>query len=203
MIYQNIVRPLLFRCDAEWAHDQAIAWSARAQRLPGITRLSSCVHRVADPRLNVEIAEIPFANPVGLAAGYDKSGRAIALMESLGFGHIEIGSVSATPSSGNSRPRLWRLPDDQAICVHYGLPNEGADAVAQNLGRQQIGVPLGINLVNTNHALCVPMSSADAILDDYQTSANTLKEHASYFMLNLSCPNTADGRGFFDQTGVL
>nr|WP_182867300.1 quinone-dependent dihydroorotate dehydrogenase [Rhodopirellula sp. JC639] len=203
MFYHRIVRPMLFRMDPEWAHDQAIAWGDHASRVPGLMRLSSRLHRVSDPRLNIEVAGIRFTNPLGLAAGYDKSGRAIRMMASLGFSHVEIGSVSALPSTGNPAPRLWRLPADEAICVHYGLPNDGATEVANHLARQPIKVPLGINLVNTNHGVGAPAASADEILEDYVTSARTLKGHASYFMLNLSCPNTQDGRAFFDQPGHL
>ncbi|QEF97245.1 Dihydroorotate dehydrogenase (quinone) [Stieleria maiorica] len=203
MIYERIVRPLLFRFDPEWAHDQSITWADRGTRVPGLIRLSSRLHRVPDPRLNIEVAGIRFENPLGLAAGYDKSGRAIGALASLGFGHVEIGSVSASPSAGNPAPRLWRLPADEAICVHYGLPNDGAAEVANHLARQPITVPLGINLVNTNHGIGAEADSADEVLDDYVTSARTLQRHASYFMLNLSCPNTQDGRAFFDQPGHL
>ncbi|QDV46314.1 Dihydroorotate dehydrogenase (quinone) [Stieleria neptunia] len=203
MIYQRLVRPLLFRFDPEWTHDQAIAWGAAATRIPGLLRWASRMHGVDDTRLNIDVAGIPFKNPLGLAAGYDKSGRAVAAMASLGFGHVEIGSVSAMPSAGNPKPRLWRLPIDDAICVHYGLPNEGAAAVAKRLQGQRIDVPLGINLVNTNHGVCSDAISPDEILQDYVTAAETLRGCASYFMLNLSCPNTSDGREFFDAPGHL
>ncbi|QDV86633.1 quinone-dependent dihydroorotate dehydrogenase [Planctomycetes bacterium TBK1r] len=203
MIYQRLLRPLLFRFDPEWAHDQAIAWGAVATRIPGLLRCASRMHRVEDSRLNIQVAGISFENPLGLAAGYDKSGRAVAAMASLGFGHLEIGSVSAMPSAGNAKPRLWRLPIDHAICVHYGLPNDGAAAVAKRLQGQSISTPLGINLVNTNHGECLGALSNDEIIQDYVTAAETLQACASYFMLNLSCPNTSDGRAFFDTPGRL
>lgn len=203
MLYSRFIRPLLFRLDPEWAHDQAIAWSGRMQRIPGLVRLSSRIHQATDPRLHIEVAGISFDNPIGLAAGYDKSGRVISAMASLGFGHVEIGSISAMPSVGNPKPRLWRLPTDHAICVHYGLPNDGAEAVAERLKMIHVPVPLGINLVNTNRGHCGQTPSAEEILNDYRVSAMTLARFASYLMLNLSCPNTADGRAFFDQPGHL
>lgn len=197
MFYQKLIRPLLFRCDPEWAHQHAIKWSARAQRIPGWTSCCGWFHQVSDPRLCIDLAGIPLPNPIGLAAGYDKSGQAISAMASLGFGHVEIGSISRSPSPGNPQPRLWRLAADQAVCVHYGLPNDGATAVADHLSKQRITVPLGINLVNTNHGAGAPADDVETILQDYVDSAKTLATHASYLMLNLSCPNTCDGQAFF------
>jgi dihydroorotate dehydrogenase (fumarate)/dihydroorotate dehydrogenase len=199
MMYRKLVRPLLFHCDSEWAHDQAITWCERSQRLPGFTRIIAKRHRVVDSRLAINVAGIALENPIGLAAGFDKSGRVVETMASFGFGHVEIGSISAMPSAGNPRPRLWRLPQDEAICVHYGLPNDGAQRVAIRLAKQKHSVPLGINLVNTNRGAGTQDAGPDEILSDYVQSAKTLQSFASYLMLNLSCPNTADGRGFFDH----
>ena len=148
------------------------------------------------------VAGIEFENPIGLAAGYDKSGQAIGLTSALGFGHVEIGSISAFPSSGNPKPRLWRLPIDQATRVHYGLPNDGAETVAERLSSLPTpSVPLGINLVNTNRIqennhVC---GDEESIIQDYVISAQSLAPYADYWMLNLSCPNTKDGRGFFEK----
>ena len=90
-------------------------------------------------------ATIPAPNQgLGLAAGYDKSGHALGALAALGFGFLEIGSVSADPSAGNPKPRLWRLPVDQAICVHYGLPNEGAEVISRRLVRKRLPVPSSI-----------------------------------------------------------
>lgn len=203
MLYRRFLRPLFFRCDPEWAHDQAIRWSARSQSVPGLLRCCSHVFRQSDERLRVDLAGIPLENPVGLAAGYDKSGRAVETMAALGFGFVEIGSVSASPSPGNPKPRLWRLPDDEATCVHYGLPNDGALTVKEHLERQNRSVPLGINLVNTNDGCGSRHADADTILDDYVRSASVLSASAAYLMLNLSCPNTSDGREFFDEPDHL
>ena len=96
------------------------------------------------------MAGLRFASPLGLAAGFDKSARAVPALAALGFGHVEIGSVSADPSAGNPRPRLFRLPDERAIVVHYGVPNDGAARVAERLARGGAAVPVGINVVSTN-----------------------------------------------------
>ena len=202
-LYRSIFRPLLFRCDPEWAHDAAIRVSSVAGAIPIVRRLITRITEVEDDRLVTEVAGIRFPNPVGLAAGYDKSGRAIDMMAALGFGFIEIGSVSADRSEGNPKPRLWRLPEDRAICVHYGLPNDGAEAVARRLAGRRWRVPLGINIVKTNRGLHAPPDDEEAILADYHRSVSQLKDLGDYLCLNLSCPNTDMGRDFFSEPGKL
>lgn len=203
MIYRNLIRPVLFRCDPEWSHDTAIRFGEHLQRVPGLVSFLAAHCAATDPVLNCTVADMDFQNPLGLAAGFDKSGRVVSLMAALGFGHIEIGSISCHPSAGNPKPRLWRLPDDAATLVHYGLPNDGATVVAARSKVWQSTTPVGVNLVNTNRgqeAVC----SADEILDDYVSSARLLQHRASYFMLNLSCPNTLDGHQFFaDQAHLV
>lgn len=197
--YRDWVRPLLFRCDPEWVHDIGIRvceWTGPAAAL--LPRF-----RRADPRLATEVAGIRFEDPVGLAAGYDKSGRALRMLAAMGFGFLEIGSVSAEPSAGNPRPRLWRLPEDEAICVHYGLPNDGAERVARRLAGRPRTVPLGINLAPTNRGPNAPPDSAETILADYAKSAALLAPHADYLCLNLSCPNTEQGGDFFAAPGRI
>src|SRR3954471_12636812 len=136
-VYTGLVRPVLFRADAERAHDLAVRASALASRWPrGFGQ-----GPVDDPRLAVAVAGLRFATPLGLAAGFDKSARAVPLLSALGFGHVEIGSVSAGASDGNPRPRLFRLVDSRAIVVHYGVPNDGAARVAARLSAPRPDVP--------------------------------------------------------------
>ena len=202
MIYRVFVRPLLFRCDPEWAHDQALDWGNRISRRPTVCGAIDRWYRVKDERLSCQVAGMTFDNPIGLAAGFDKSGRAVPFLTSLGFGHVEIGSISARPSSGNPKPRLWRLPKDEATCVHYGLPNDGIDSVAKRLESIECPVPLGINLVNTNDGPAASCTAA-AIIDDYLSSVRRAGNLPTYLTLNLSCPNTADGREFFSFSDNL
>jgi dihydroorotate dehydrogenase (fumarate)/dihydroorotate dehydrogenase len=126
----------------------------------------------------------------------------------LGFGHVEIGSVSAEPSRGNPRPRLFRLPADRAIVVAYGVPNDGAVRVAERLSRGPLSraphrVPLGINVVNTNRGPDAPVEPDETVITDYVESVRRLQPAADYLCLNLSCPNTRDGPGFFHDPGRL
>ena len=148
-LYSALLRPLLFRLDAETAHHATVEACRCLGAVPGVAALSrACLER-DEPRLATEVAGLRFANPVGLAAGWDKSGRALRLLDSLGFGFAEIGSVSARPSQGNPRPRLFRLPQERAIVVNYGLPNEGAECVAARLAARCLRRPrhpLGVNI---------------------------------------------------------
>lgn len=199
-VYRSLLRPLLFRTDAEWMHGAAI----RCAELAGSSAplCAALDRRLApdDARLAVQIAGLRFRTPLGLAAGFDKSARAVTLLGALGFGHVEVGSISAEPSAGNPRPRLFWLPGERAIVVHYGLPNDGAPRVAQRLSaRPRSGVPLGINVVSTNRGAGAAPESDDAVIADYTRSVARLQPHADYLCLNLSCPNTRDGRNFFHE----
>ncbi len=196
-IYKHLIRPVLFRLDAEHAHDLAIDLSSRTQDLAFIHSALTKYTAVRDDRLRVDVGRLSFDNPVGLAAGYDKSGRAVDGLASLGFGHIELGSVSIDPSEGNPRPRLFRLPDDDAIIVHYGLQNDGAAAVHDRISGRSTDVPVGVNIVKTNRGIAAPAESADEIIDEYVRAVRVLHDCADYLVLNLSCPNTGDGRDFF------
>jgi dihydroorotate dehydrogenase len=141
--YSAVVRPLLFRLDAETAHHWTVEACRLAGMVPGVTMLSRTLLEVHSPLLETEAFGLRFSNPIGLAAGWDKSGRALRILDALGFGFAEIGSVSARPSQGNPRPRLFRLPEDRAIIVNYGLPNDGAEVVAARLRAHRPLHPLG------------------------------------------------------------
>lgn len=202
--YRRMIRPVLFRTSPEWIHNRGLDAMSLAGRSRSLCSAIARAHATHDERLAVEIAGLKFANPLGLAAGFDKNGRALPLLASLGFGHVEIGSISAEPSAGNPKPRLFRLPRDRAIVVNYGLPNDGADAIAQRLAAaRRLPVPLGINIVNTNRGPAAPPDSEEDIINDYLRSVRRLRAHADYFSLNLSCPNTRDGRGFFAEASRL
>jgi dihydroorotate dehydrogenase len=201
IIYKNLIRPVFFRIDPEKIHNFTLQLSAAAGQSGIIRQLTTSLFEFQHPALKQTIAGIEFENPLGLAAGFDKNGHAIELVGTFGFGHIEIGSVSAYPSDGNPRPRLFRVPQDKAIIVSYGVPNEGADTIAAQLGRKQFDVPLGINLVKTNDES--RPATDEEVFFDYSRSFKTLQSHASYINLNMSCPNSAADRDFFDDPAKI
>jgi len=187
--------------DAERAHDLTVRAAELASRSRLVCRAVASLD--ADPRLAVEVAGLRFPTPLGLAAGFDKSARAVPLLSVLGFGHVEIGSVSADASTGNPRPRLFRLPDERAIAVAYGVPNDGAERVAARLAGRRPPVPLGINVVSTNRGEASAAEPDDAVIGDYVTTVAQLQDRGDYVCVNLSCPNTRDGRGFFADRARL
>jgi dihydroorotate dehydrogenase len=200
-LYRHLLRPVLFRLNPESCHDAAIRFLQLVSRIPGARAFLAAGHHFSHPSLATTLCGVSFQNPVGLAAGFDKSGRAIHALAALDFGHIEIGSVSADASAGNPKPRLFRLIADRALLVHYGLPNDGSEIIAKRLSQKPAPVPIGINIVTTNRGLHAPPDSDDAIIKDYLTSVRRLKDNAAYIALNLSCPNTAHGRDFFTVPG--
>ncbi len=131
-----------------------------------------------------------------------RGARGFPFLSRLGFGHVEIGSISADPSAGNPKPRLFRLPRDRAIVVNYGLPNDGADLIAARLSKLPRQSILAINMVSTNRGPGVH-SSEDDIISDYLRSATLLHPLADFLVLNLSCPNTESGRSFFSVPARL
>jgi dihydroorotate dehydrogenase len=194
----RFLRPLLFRLSPERAHAVSL-WGAEVLQRTAPSSLGSR-YQLQDERLKQRLWGHTFPNPVGLAAGADKNGRAVPFWEALGFGFVEVGSVSARPSAGNPRPRAFRLPEDNALINRLGLNNDGAEAVAERLehSRPDRDRPLGINIAKT-HA---PDIMGEAALADFRTSFRTLVSVADYVTLNVSCPNTPDGGTFEDPEAL-
>ena len=199
-LYCRLARPLLFRFDAEWIHERTIAWAERVGARAWTRCLLERLYAVKDDRLRTRVGGLDFPNPVGLAAGFDKNGRMIRALASLGFGFVEIGSISAGRSVGNAKPRLFRLPLDRSIVVNYGVPNDGALAVARRVADQPTPVPLGVNLVETNTGR--PADPED-VIEEFVEAVRPFTRRADYVALNLNCPNTGGGRSPFDDSGNL
>lgn len=212
-IYKVGIRPLLFtglKSDPEWLHQQtmrALSWLERlgdrsvAVWLQARLQQSLCVN---DVRLTQKLWGISFPNPVGLAAGFDKDGVAASVWSSLGFGFAELGTVTLHAQLGNPRPRLFRLPLDQAALNRMGFNNCGAAAMAARLadslstGNQLI--PIGINLGKSK------ITPLDEAAVDYLGSFRLLKDWGDYFVVNVSSPNTPGLRSLQDAaalTGIL
>jgi len=178
----SLARSALFRLPAETAHELALESLAR---MPSVVRsLMRRSHDVVDPRLVTRLWGIDFANPVGLAAGFDKSGRSFNALGSLGFGFIEIGTITAHAQAGNPRPRIFRLPEDLALLNRMGFNNPGARAVADRLGRTPVETVLGINIGKSK---VTPLEDA---IEDYLQSTDLLAPFAAYLVINVSSPNT-------------
>ena len=186
MFYEKILAPLLFRVDAETAHNGALNLLRRANSRPWLQALLAGGDRAPEPRLEQTLCGMRFRNPIGLAAGFDKNGIAAPALAALGFGFITVGSV--TPRSGqpgNARPRLFRDVPNRALWNRLGFNNRGADTLASVLERQpRLPVPLGISL---GKALQTPIDDA---FQDYAYSLEKLYPYADFFEICISSPNT-------------
>jgi dihydroorotate dehydrogenase len=185
--YERFVRPLLFSLDAETAHRLAIAALRCASQIDLALRPLKVFQPPSKPRT---VFGLNFPNPIGLAAGFDKNGVALLAWQALGFGFIEIGTVTAKAQSGNPKPRIFRLPKQEALINRLGFNNDGADVIARRLrrlrehGRWPGSCRVGINIGKSK---VTPLEQAT---EDYLYSVRLLREFADYITLNVSSPNT-------------
>lgn len=189
-MYPLLFRAVLSRFDPEFAHHAGMAvirvlgrppfsWATRAMTKP-------------DPSLRVDALGLSFPSPFGVAAGFDKNAVGVRGLAALGFGHVEIGTITAVPQEGNPKPRLFRLIEDRAVINRMGFNNEGADAVARRLAKLRRGAPDTVIGVNIGKSRVVEVHEATA---DYVASATRLAPLADYLAVNVSSPNTPGLRG--------
>jgi dihydroorotate dehydrogenase len=185
--YERFIRPLLFSLDAETAHHLTIALLRRASYVAPALRALSFFQPAPKPKT---VFGVNFPNPIGLAAGLDKNGVALPAWAAMGFGFIEIGTVTAKAQSGNPKPRIFRFPEQQALINRLGFNNDGADTIASRLrklregGRWPRNCRVGINIGKSR---VTPLTEAT---DDYVYSFRLLRDFADYIALNVSSPNT-------------
>jgi dihydroorotate dehydrogenase len=194
----SLLKPLLFSLDPETVHDGVMGLLETTARFKPMLEVVRRWCAIPNPKLETECMGLYFPNPVGLAAGLDKNALALPIWAALGFGFLEIGSITAKAQSGNDKPRLFRLPEDEALINRMGFNNHGADVVAARLElwRHSHGagrVPLGINLGKSK---ITPLEEAP---QDYLYSLNQLYKHGDYFVLNVSSPNTPNLRQLQDR----
>jgi dihydroorotate dehydrogenase len=197
-MYKILVRPILFRFSADYAHEIAVRAAESTSRHPFLLNTAGALYQYQRSSLKQKIWGLTFSNPVGLAAGFDKNCTLVPLMEKLGFGFIEVGSVTANPSVGNPKPRSFRLPKDQSLINRLGLNNDGAQTISKRLKKLTPGVPLGVNIAKTHN----PDIIGEKALLDYKESFDLVKDHADYITLNISCPNTEEGKTFEDPEAL-
>lgn len=175
----SLIRPLLFKMDPETSHNVSLAAMSAMEKC----RLMGLVSSNVKPAPTT-VMGIDFPNPVGLAAGLDKNGDYIDAMAALGFGFIEIGTVTPRPQSGNAKPRLFRLPEHKAIINRMGFNNKGVDYLVQQVKKATFNGVIGINIGKNKDT---PNEQA---VDDYLHCLHKVYAHASYVTVNLSSPNT-------------
>ena len=186
VLYKKFIRPLLFIGDPEKTHEHMLAVLSKMTPLEGVMEQ---IFSVQDSRLRVKVDSLTFPNPVGLAGGFDKNGIAVRTIAGFGFGFMEIGAVTALAQPGNPKPRLYRLPEDQALINRLGFNNEGAAAIAERLralreNDKPLKIPLGINLGRSKI-----VETKDAVAD-FLSAFDKLFSFGDFFTLNVSSPNT-------------
>jgi dihydroorotate dehydrogenase len=185
-VYKFLVRPFLFSFDPEWVHYFTLNTLKLINKIPLSSWLLRKIYSYENPTLEKELFGIKFKNPVGLAAGFDKNGKYINELSNLGFGFIEIGTITPKPQQGNPKKRLFRIQNDSAIINRLGINNDGsyicADRLKKNNSDVVIGGNIGKNTTTSNE-------NADA---DYIQNFETLHQYVNYFVLNVSCPNVTN-----------
>jgi dihydroorotate dehydrogenase len=199
-MYDLIVKRLLFKLQPETAHD-LVRHLGAVVNIAVISDLFRRYYQVNDPRLVTCVAGISFPNPIGLAAGFDKNVELLGLWRGLGFGHVELGTVTAEGQPGNPRPRIFRLPADRALINRMGFPSHGADIISARLTRAKRrfnGLPvLGINIGKSK------VTEIDRAIEDYCYSFSRLASSVDYVTVNVSSPNTPNLRQLQERDRLL
>lgn len=192
MTLYSLARPFLFAMQPERAHNLAISAGGRLARLPGFQACERVAFGYEDASLRLGLWGRELANPVGLAAGFDKNGSALASLLGLGFGFVECGTVTPRPQEGNPRPRLFRLPGDRAIINRMGFNNQGAMSLARRLSKLATSHPHALIGVNLGKNRDTPLEKAG---EDYLATMQAVYSGSGYLTVNVSSPNTPGLRG--------
>jgi len=197
--YERILRPLFFKLDCERAHDIGIGAMTLLGKMTPVCRVMERMARLPAEARPVEAFGLRFPNVVGLAAGFDKEACGWPAAAALGFGHIEVGTITALAQPGNPKPRAFRYPSEEAVINRMGFNNSGAEAVAKRLakmpkpGERGRRIPVGINIGKSK------VTPLDKAVEDYLRSFALLADYADYIVLNVSSPNTPDLRKLQDE----
>lgn len=192
-MYKLLIKPVLFLFDPESVHYFAFSVLKVLNKIPGFPNLLRILYKTNYPNLKVKAFGLEFDNPIGLAAGFDKNADLIDELANLGFGFIEIGTVTPVPQAGNDKPRLFRLPDDEAIINRMGFNNKGVEEVVQNLKKRNSKIIIGGNIGKNK---ITPNENA---LSDYEICFEALFNFVDYFVVNVSSPNTPNLRALQEK----
>lgn len=194
--YQKILKKIFFRIDPEVVHDHMVLIGKFLGNYTPTQHITRWLFNYTDKKLQQTILGITFSNPVGLSAGFDKNAELTDILPDVGFGFVEVGSVTGEPCSGNAKPRLWRLPKTKGLVVYYGLKNDGCEKIATRLTNKKFRFPIGISIAKTN---CQATADTTAGIADYVKAYTQLKNIGDYITINISCPNAFGGQPFTDK----
>ena len=206
-LYVRALKPLFFLRDPEKVHDRMIRTGAFLGRFSVGRAVTRSFFDYEDASLSQNILGITFKNPVGLAAGFDKNAELTDILPAVGFGFVEVGSITGEKCGGNAKPRLWRLPKAKSLAVYYGLKNDGCETIATRL-RSKVGAEEGLENRPGGKKFAIPMGMSVAMTNckNNLVTANAIKDFAKafrvmepigdYVTVNISCPNTEGGMPF-------
>ncbi|MBL4655688.1 MAG: quinone-dependent dihydroorotate dehydrogenase [Bacteroidia bacterium] len=196
-MYRILAKPFLFLFNPEVAHKLVFTFLKIKCKVPFVKQFIRAVYNVKDDKLKREFLGLKFENPVGLAAGFDKNAVLYDELSNFGFGFIEIGTVTPKPQPGNPKPRIFRLPKDEALINRLGFNNEGVEKIKKKLDNRKpnfiIGGNIGKNKTTPN----------DQAIVDYEICFNELFDHVDYFVVNVSSPNTPNLRELQEKESLL
>ena len=185
-LYRAIIKPIFFSFDPETIHHFVFNLLKISSKIPGVSLIIKTIYKISDKQLETEVFGLKFANPVGLAAGFDKDAKLFNELGNFGFGFIEIGTLTPKGQSGNPKPRLFRISEDEGLINRMGFNNNGVSAAVTRLRKRKSNIILGGNIgKNTG-------TEADKTEDDYVEVFNELFDHVDYFVVNVSCPNVGN-----------
>lgn len=189
----RLIKPILFQFDPEKIHYFVFDLLKFVCKIPGFPSLLRGLYLVEDPRLQVELFGLKFKNPVGLGAGFDKDAKLIDELSNLGFGFIEIGTITPLAQAGNDKPRLFRLPQDEALINRMGFNNGGMELAVEKLKNRKSDIIVGGNIGKNK------LTPNELATDDYVKSFNALFDYVDYFTVNVSSPNTPNLRALQEK----
>ncbi len=193
--YKWILKPIFFKFDPEKVHDFVSSTGHFLGKYNLSRKITSVLFNYQNPILEQNILGINFKNPIGLSAGFDKNAELTDIIPSVGFGFMEVGSITGESCKGNPKPRLWRLKKSGSLAVYYGLMNDGCEVIARRLKNKKFSIPVGISIAKTN---CKETADTDKAIADYFKAYQSFNDIGDYFTINISCPNAFGGQPFTD-----
>ena len=197
--YKQILRKIYFLFDPEVIHDRMVDAGIILGKFSITKGLTSIFFNYKNKKLKQNILGLNFSNPVGLGAGFDKDAHLLDILPEVGFGFVEIGSITGEACDGNPKPRLWRLKKEKSLRVNYGLKSEGCEKVARRFRSKRSKVPVAVSIARTNNKDTIELSKG---IEDYFKSYRCFRKYGDLLIINISCPN-AYGGGTFGEPDKL
>ncbi|MEK9184667.1 MAG: dihydroorotate dehydrogenase (quinone), partial [Patescibacteria group bacterium] len=195
IIYKYILKPIFFLIRPETIHDIMTYFGSFLGKYSFFRTITRKLFDYKNVILEQTILGINFKNPIGLSAGFDKNAQLTDIIPFVGFGFIEVGSITGKPCVGNAKPRLWRLKELKGLIVYYGLKNNGSRAIANKLRNKTFAIPTGTSIAMTN---CQENLNIENAIEDYAVAFKEFVSIGDYFTINISCPNAQGGQPFID-----